>query len=334
MDEEPAPDNHFGGGEYGGVQGPFVGTPYDEVSTSEDTAMVALRAAPLPILLPWFLDSTVERGEELGEGGFGRVFRATVTGGGPGVPPGTSVAVKMLEGADQEKIARDLDREAMFMVRAAHEGTLRVHGMLVADDDPGRSIGIVMELAGQSMRKWIKSREGSGSPPVPGQVELMLVTPACALACAHSRLVLHGDVKPDNVLAARDQSRLLLGDWGIGQCLRLAKHEGKAPTFEGTVRGLCTRFYAAPEVYYEGASTAASDVWSFAATAFHMVFGKTPYKSGGLHRAMENREPPVIPDTCTPGLRALLEDCFQFDATLRPGMVEVARRLAALSREP
>ena len=99
---------------------------------------------------------------------------------------------------------------------------------------------------------------------------------ARGLLRAHERGVVHGDVKPGNVLLGR-QGSVKLADFGLA---RLLAEEGDESSESGGLAG--TPDYMAPEVILGGHATVASDVWSLG-VLFHRLFSdRLPFASGHL----------------------------------------------------
>jgi len=140
--------------------------------------------------------------EELGRGSSGVVHRAR------DLREGRDVAAKVLCGGDPEAV-----------VRFVHEATRRVQHPHVAaplgwaaEDD---TVLIVMELArGGSLRDLLASQ----GPLPPSTVGLLLGQLLDALVAVHAHDLVHGDVKPANLLLERAppaRPRLLLADFGV-----------------------------------------------------------------------------------------------------------------------
>lgn len=69
-----------------------------------------------------------------------------------------------------------------------------------------------------------------------------------------------------------------------------------------------------------------SDVWGFAATMLHLTTGEQPYKgltAVQLLTAMIKGRPPSVPDALPPWLQPLLQQCFSFDVTKRPPVLQL-----------
>jgi signal transduction histidine kinase/CheY-like chemotaxis protein/tetratricopeptide (TPR) repeat protein len=134
-----------------------------------------------------------------------------------------------------------------------------------------------------------------------------------ALACAHHAGVLHGDVKPANiVLSSLQPVRLTLVDFGMaGQA-----HGG-------------TPAYAAPELLH-GTRCEASDVYSAALVLWEFLHGALPYAElGALDAMLMRRDQEPEPTEGPQWLRELLRACLNSEPGLRPTAGQVADQLAA-----
>jgi eukaryotic-like serine/threonine-protein kinase len=194
--------------------------------------------------------------ETLGTGASSRVVR--------GYDPliDRSVAIKLLSPALARGEARNLFfREARVVGKLSHPFIITLHDMGI--EESTMIPYLVMELVeGQSLEKLLSK----GSIPVAtacawaGQVAL-------ALEAAHRKGVVHGDVKPANVLITED-NRPKLTDFGMA---RLASHEKKDTPLLGTPA------YWSPEQIHGRAQDARSDLFSLGVVLYEMITGISPF---------------------------------------------------------
>ncbi|MFE1831838.1 ABC transporter substrate-binding protein [Streptomyces yangpuensis] len=255
--------------------------------------------------------------ERIGQGGMGRVWR--------GVDQhlfGREVAVKEIlfppgmEDEDRAALLRRFTGEARAAVTLSHPGIITIHDVV---EHRGAPV-IVMELIrGESLAAAIRS---GGRLPV-RRVAQIGAAVLDALTEAHKARIVHRDIKPDNVLLAKD--RVVLTDFGIAH---LADATTKL-SHSGIVIG--TPQYMAPEQLEGKRPTAANDLWALGATLYHAVEGRPPFEAEGLHAlavAVFTRphRPPVHAGPLAPVLDALLTK----DPALRVGAAEAAEMLAAV----
>ncbi|MCV7192668.1 sensor domain-containing protein [Mycolicibacterium brumae] len=133
---------------------------------------------------------------------------------------------------------------------------------------------------------------------------------ADALDYAHSRAMVHRDVKPANFLLAGpigDDERVLLGDFGIARALDDAAHH----TATGSV--MATMPYASPEAIEGVKVDGRADQYSLACSLYRMLTGRLPFDSAtGVAATMMahlTAPPPRVSETA-PWLPAALDGVF------------------------
>jgi eukaryotic-like serine/threonine-protein kinase len=196
----------------------------------------------------------------IARGGMAEVYRATDT------ELDRMVAVKVLDErySGDDELARRFEREALAAGRLSGEAhTVTTYDVGVCNGRPF----IVMEyLAGGSLADVLRA---TGAQP-PAQALRWLKDAAAALDHAHSRGVVHRDVKPANLLLS-DDGRLHVADFGV------ASATGAAPmTMAGTVFG--TAGYLAPEETEGKPATPASDRYALGVVAFELLTGERPFQ--------------------------------------------------------
>ncbi|MEU8697353.1 serine/threonine-protein kinase [Streptomyces sp. NPDC048680] len=261
-------------------------------------------------------------GEVLGRGGMGKVWRAHDE------VLHRTVAVKELTAglyvaeADRVVLHARTQKEARAAARITHPGVVTVHDVIEYDNRPW----IVMQYVdGPSLADAVKE-SGELVPREAARIGLHVLG---ALRAAHGAGVLHRDVKPGNVLLARD-GRVLLTDFGI------AAIEGDS-TITRTGELVGSIDYLAPERVRGGDPGPASDLWSLGATLYTAVEGRSPFRRTSpisTMQAVVAEEPPapVRSGALAPVITALLRK----DPADRPSAAETERMLleAMEGREP
>ena len=260
--------------------------------------------------------------EPIGSGGYSRVYRARQT------DFGREVALKVLSvGLETEAQQRSFERECRAM------GSLSEHPNIVtifsaaftADQQPC----IVMEFYPEGTLGDLVSQQG---PMTVDELLSVGIEISGALETAHRRGVVHRDIKPQNLFMS-EYGRSALGDFGISSF-------DDERTITGGGGGL-TVHYAPPELIEGEPATAASDVYSLAATLFSLATGQRPFRRGPdqsvgeLARRILIEPAPRLPTGYGPtSLSDLLHTAMSKRPQERPSpAVAFGRELQAIERE-
>ncbi|MGW5383876.1 protein kinase domain-containing protein [Nocardia sp. NPDC003963] len=221
----------------------------------------------------------------LGQGGMGTVYLARH----PRLP--RSVALKLLnrEVSTDTELTRRFELEADVVARLEHPGIV---GVFDRGTDEGHLWIAMQYIRGTDAAAW----EARHHPPATA-VRLLGET-AAALDYAHSRGVLHRDVKPANILIADAESlresHAVLTDFGIA---RLTDANTK---LTATGAFTATLAYGSPEQLSGEVVDHRSDQYSLACTLFTVLSGRPPYAStnpGQVVMGHISQPPPRLTDT-------------------------------------
>ncbi len=202
----------------------------------------------------------------LGRGGMGTVFLARRADDAYE----KHVAIKLIRGGthDPEHLLR-FRMERQILADLEHPNIARVlDGGTTDDGDPY----IVMEYVKGLPIDAYCDRHGLS---VRRRVEL-LITVCEAVQCAHRSLVVHRDLKPNNILV-RDDGEVRLLDFGIAKMLDPA-HAPHTVVETRTAARMMTPEFAAPEQVRGEAITTATDVYALGVVLYTMLSGCRPYR--------------------------------------------------------
>jgi serine/threonine-protein kinase len=194
--------------------------------------------------------------EYLGRGTLGTVYRALE-------PDAGSVVVKVLHRlAEPEMLAR-FEEAAPSLAGARHPNLVAVleHG-----EHDGTPYLIEEFVQGETLAE--RYRQATMSPAA---ALALLRGVAAGIDHAHARGIVHGNLKPQQVLL-RGDGRPVVTDFGLAPLRR--------PHLEGLTVGVSdgTPEYLAPEQVAGSAPTAASDRYAFATIAYQLLVDRTPFE--------------------------------------------------------
>jgi serine/threonine protein kinase len=219
------------------------------------------------------------------------------------------VAVKLLAEhlADDPTFVSRFQREAQAAARLVHPNIVQVFDS--GRDEPTGQYFIVMEyIEGQSGAEilrddgWLEVDEA-----------LAIIDQACeGLHYAHRHGVVHRDVKPGNLLRARE-GEVKLADFGIAKAT-----EQSSITQVGSVLG--TAAYLAPEQARGEEAGPRADLYALGVVTYQLISGRLPYEAASLTELalkQQQEEPPML-DTLVAAVRPELAEAVAIALALDP----------------
>ncbi|MEM8678076.1 MAG: sigma-70 family RNA polymerase sigma factor [Planctomycetota bacterium] len=239
-----------------------------------------------------------------GAGGMGKIYRATHR------RTGQVVAFKTLHKSKQtdSRAVAQFVQEAEVLSSMQHPHIIRTHGL---GRFPGGGFFLVMDYVdGEDLQQ----RVNRGAVPTQEVLRLMRQI-ASALQFAHSRSIIHCDLKPANVIVNND-GHAFVTDFGFAYVLS-SSAKSKTTSIGGT------EGYLAPEVYV-GAPTIAADIFALGMLMWVLLTGQRP-------------GPPPLAGTefedDPPDLMAICHRCMKADPGLRFAQVaDFCQALDSMSR--
>ncbi len=214
--------------------------------------------------------------EALGHSGSGTEFSAVDE------RSGQTVAVKIVPGSSLSRGAARV--QARALAQLSHPNVVPVFDVGVLQRDPSELPYLVMErVDGDSMRAWAHRHQ-------PSTARLVALTAQVAggLAHAHQRRIVHGDVRPDNILIDR-QGTPRLCDFGLARMdvepmlAAVARPDGSSRSgrlsaeSRDAVAG--TPRYMAPEVLRGARPSALSDQFALGVVLWELLLGDDPWEN-------------------------------------------------------
>ena len=266
----------------------------------------------------------------LGQGGMGRVYLAEHQGLGPGA----LVALKFLlsEYANVASLQERFKREAAALALVRHPGVVSIFDVGVHE---GQAYMAMEYVPGISLDDLL----GLDHLPMPlhriGDLYMQLLD---VLVAAHSKGVVHRDLKPDNVRITGVDGQLeyvKVLDFGLAAFTHPERVFDAKLTEVGIVQGTPT--YMSPEQCRGLAVGIETDVYAWGAMLFYALAGVPPFVANDMAALLTNHmfvEPPFIADVgfkraVSAGLERVVRDALSKRAEQRPTAAQMRDRFAA-----
>lgn len=245
----------------------------DAQSSDEDTSLVSVAGELVDDLLvneqrqekvrwqgrllgPWKLE------REIGRGGMGAVWLASRA---DGAYQG-QVAIKLMRASlDGEEVVRRFQAERQILAGFDHPNIARL--VDAGTDAEGRHYLALEYVDGEDIIQYCDARK------LPLDRRLRIFLDVCkAVAHAHQRLVVHRDLKPQNILVTAE-GRVRLLDFGIAKLIEVGSDNTR------TAGHVFTPAYAAPEQLTGQPVGVATDVYQLGLLLYQLLTGRLPHAS-------------------------------------------------------
>lgn len=206
----------------------------------------------------------------IGQGGMAAVYLASDT------RLGVNVACKVLfpQHRSSPAVAARFRNEVVAARSVVHPAIIKIFDFVETDE----ALFITMEYVEGRDAKYLLAERGPFAVDLAVGIARQV---AAGLVAAHERGVVHGDVKPHNILIDADE-RARLVDFGMARVNTVA-----GMTTHSLVLG--TPEYAAPELFENRYIDARADVYSLGVVLFELVTGKLPFKGATPYGVIDQK---------------------------------------------
>lgn len=203
---------------------------------------------------------------ELGAGGQGTVYQALDT------KLGRTVALKLLPpemASIDDTVRKRFRREAQLASSLDHPNICTVHDLIDAD---GASFIVMQFVAGQTVRELV------GGRPLEVRTALRIAIQVCdALAAAHSKGIIHRDIKAQNIIVSENGQATIL-DFGLAKLIGDGSEVKDQTEITALGSPYGTPTYAAPEQSRGEKVDHRADIFSTGVLLYEMLTGTWPFQ--------------------------------------------------------
>ncbi|KAK3874869.1 hypothetical protein Pcinc_020189 [Petrolisthes cinctipes] len=268
---------------------------------------------------PWEVDRGClqEVGETLGEGQFGRVYKAYWN---------TSILVAVKAIKDDCMKRTEFLREGETMRRLRHPRLVKLYGV-VSKPESQPLLLLTELLPGGSLLHHLHALNSKGTPHSHGVLAKMGAQVASGMAYLESEKVIHRDLAARNILVA-DNLSVKIADFGLARFIKddfyLRRSNVKFPVK-----------WTSPESLVHNIYTSKSDVWSFGILLYELfTHGGSPYtglSNKEARHSIQDGELNRCPPDCPPTVYSMMLDCWRANPTDRPSFSIILPTITSIS---
>ena len=270
--------------------------------------------------------------EKIGEGSFGQVYRAY----DPILE--RNVALKIFKQDCFSSLqSRAFIQEAKRLAKVRNENVLAIHGANIYENNAGMWSDLIagFNLSDKQFKKQLNEKE----------LLNILSSISKALIAVHQSDLVHGDIKPSNIMFQKEDNKYILMDFGAGRTLDETSKNNQ--TFSASISG--TPLFMAPELFTGTNSndnniSTASDIYAFGVLLYLLATGTYPIKGNNIADIYTSHDKKLYTPLSTQldelsiklpkSLRKLIQEMLAFDPGQRPNAQEILNRHAWIISTP
>jgi len=244
--------------------------------------------------------------EEVGRGGMGIVYRARDTKLSRIVAIKELVLSELIVGQDKKDVIARFEREALAAAKLSHPNIVTIFDV---GDENGRNFIVMEFLQGKTLKDYL---DGNFDISFEQLLDIFIQI-VSGLDHAHSKGVVHRDIKPDN-MKVLDDNVVKITDFGIAR----VEDSISNLTQDGTMLG--TLGYISPEQLRSSKGVdGKSDIFSFGAMIYELLTKKLPFDGGTVGSTILKimTETPILPKKINPEIpepiEKLIMKCLEKD---------------------
>ncbi|XP_073524046.1 uncharacterized protein [Phyllobates terribilis] len=236
----------------------------------------------------------------LGKGGFGTVYKGSFNG--------TTAAIKKV--ICDENMRKHILLEVVVTMKLQHPNIVKCLG---ATEKDGIILLVLEYIPGANLHDVLHNQE---CPIKLSEADKMSVCldVLSAVEYAHSRNIIHQDIKPGNILIKEETKKALLTDWGAAN-IRITIESTMERSERIGPQGGGTYLYMAPERFLNrlSRSTKMSDMWSVGATFVQLFTNRLPWEDlEVMYEQMRMNKLPRTLDSLPKNVDSIIKGCLSY----------------------